>query len=80
MLLIVAVITLMLVVIKTVPGADKVVPTQVASFASQYASVAIGLLIVITGILLIGFLPVGIALIIIGAFMVYSNFRNKCEE
>lgn len=62
------------------PGADKVVPAPVASFASQYAGVAVGLLIAITGILFVSASPaIGIALILIGAFMIYSNFRSKID-
>lgn len=79
-LMIVTVIVAIMVLIALIPGAEKVVPAHVYEFASNFFGVATGVLIVIIGGMFIASSPViGVALILIGAMMVWNNLKKRSE-
>lgn len=77
----IVIITLLMVAIAFVPGADKIVPAPVYSFASKMYASAIGVTIAVIGLLVVASSPVvGVGLILIGAFIIWQNLKGSKVE
>lgn len=77
----IVVITLLMLAIAFVPGAEKIVPAPVYSFASKFYASAIGVTIAVIGLLVVASSPVvGVGLILIGAFIIWQNLKGSKVE
>lgn len=72
LLLIIAIITLLMIAIAWIPGAEKVVPKPVYDFAQKFYPVAVGVLIVVVGAFLFPIsVPAAVALVVVMSKIVY---------
>lgn len=77
---ILAVIVALMTIIAFVPGAEKIVPAPVYDFASKFYAAGIGVLLVVLAVMFMTSSPViGVALLLIGAFVIWQNIRSKGE-
>lgn len=79
LLAVLAIVALLLVLINVFKPAF--VPDSIVNFATDYSGVAVGVVLAVAGIMFLSASPViGVALILIGAFMVYSAFAKPRVE
>ena len=76
-----AVVVAIMVLVKFIPGAEKVVPEPLYNFADKFAVGGVAVLLIIVGALIFNVIPVaGIALILIGASMIYFTYLSRKSE
>lgn len=80
-LIILAVIVALMVLISNIPAIGDAVPSAVKNFADTWVNVGVAALLLIFGILVFSSLPVvGIAFIIVGVIMIYTNLKSRRSE
>lgn len=77
---ILVIITVLMVAIAFIPGAERVVPAPVFDFASKFYAVAVGVTIAVIGLMAVTSSPVvGVGLLLIGAFIIWQQFLRRNE-
>lgn len=80
-LIVLAIIVALMVLVSNIPAIGDAVPSAVRNFADTWVNVGVAALLLVFGIMVFSSLPVvGIAFIIIGVIMIYSNLKNRRSE